>query len=402
VTTGRKLFLLGSLYLAQGLPYGFFTQALPVLLRQQGMELPLIGLAHLLMLPWALKFAWAPLVDRVHAPRLGARRAVLVPLQLASCAVLAALALAASPGAMWALAIAMLLVNACSATQDIATDGLAVEVLSPAERGLGNGLQVGGYRLGMVLGGGFIATVFESAGWTVAFLGLAALLAAATAPIVFHREAPRPPPPASPGTLAVIRGSLLRPGMGRWLVILATFKSGEWFATAMLRPLLVDHKQSLGDVGKMFGYAGSGAALLGALLGGLATRGLGRRRALLLFGSLQTLAIAALVLAAWRPSVPMFYTLASVEHFTSSMATVALFTAMMDCCRIEEAGTDYTVQASFVVIATSVATLLSGVSAAALGYAGHFIAAAALSAVGTLAVAAYRPGHPDFALVGPR
>ena len=46
--------LLGSLYVAQGLPYGFFTQALPVLLRKQGMALPLIGLAQLLTLPWAL------------------------------------------------------------------------------------------------------------------------------------------------------------------------------------------------------------------------------------------------------------------------------------------------------------------------------------------------------------
>ena len=29
--TQAKLALLGTLYLAQGLPYGFFTQALPVL-----------------------------------------------------------------------------------------------------------------------------------------------------------------------------------------------------------------------------------------------------------------------------------------------------------------------------------------------------------------------------------
>ena len=32
IRTSRKLGLLGSLYLSQGLPYGFFTQALPVLM----------------------------------------------------------------------------------------------------------------------------------------------------------------------------------------------------------------------------------------------------------------------------------------------------------------------------------------------------------------------------------
>src|SRR5688572_11229502 len=162
-----RLFLLGSLYLAQGLPYGFFTQALPVLLREQGLALPLIGLANLLMLPWALKFLWAPLVDAVESPR-GRRRAVIIPLQLGCVFVLGALALAASPDAMWALGIGVLLVNFCAATQDIATDALAVETLAPDERGIGNGLQVGAYRVGMIIGGGAMLWVFEHAGWTVA------------------------------------------------------------------------------------------------------------------------------------------------------------------------------------------------------------------------------------------
>jgi PAT family beta-lactamase induction signal transducer AmpG len=369
------------------------------------MALPLVGLAHLLTLPWALKFAWAPLVDGVAAPRLGRRRAVIVPLQLASCAVLAALALAATPGAMWPLAIAVLLVNLFSATQDIATDGLAVEVLEPGERGLGNGLQVGGYRTGMILGGGLMLVVFDHAGWTAAFLAMSALLLATTAPILAYQEPARPvPAPGSaPGkTLAAVGAALARPGMRRWLVVLATYKTGEWFATAMLRPFLSDQKQSIGDIGVMLGFAGSGSALLGAAIGGLATRRLGRRRALLAFGSLQTLAIASMVLVVQLPSVPMFYAVTVAEHFTSAMATTALFTAMMDCCRPDEAGTDYTIQASLVVISTGIASLLSGVSAAALGYAGHFVAAAALSLAGVLVVLAYRPSAPSFALLGPR
>jgi MFS transporter, PAT family, beta-lactamase induction signal transducer AmpG len=401
VTTRRKLLLLGSLYLAQGLPYGFFTQALPVLLREQGMALPLIGLAHLLTLPWVLKFAWAPLVDAVHAPRLGRRRAVILPLQLASAAVLAALALAATPGAMWPLAIAVLLLNLCAATQDIATDGLAVELLDPDERGLGNGLQVGGYRIGMILGGGLMLVVFDHAGWTAAFLAMSALLLASTAPILAHREPPRIAPPRR-GVLAAVGASLARPGMGRWVVVLVTFKTGEWFANAMMRPFLTDQGLTKSDLGVMLGFAGSGAALLGAALGGAATRGLGRRRALLAFGALQSLAIAALALAVQRPSMPMFYAATAAEHFTSSMATAALFTAMMDFSRADEAGTDYTVQASIWLIAVGVASALSGVSAEAVGYAGHFLAAAGVSLGGVLAVLTYRPSHPGFALLGPR
>jgi predicted MFS family arabinose efflux permease len=401
VTTSRKLVLLGSLYLAQGLPYGFFTQALPVLLREQKMALPLIGLAHLLTLPWALKFLWAPLVDGVRAPRRGRRRAVIVPLQLATCAILAALALAETPGAMWALAIAVLLVNVCSATQDIATDGLAVEVLDPDERGLGNGLQVGGYRVGMLLGGGLMLVVFDAAGGTAAFLGLSALVLASTVPILVHREPPRPAPAAT-APLAAVGAALARPGMRRWLIVLATYKTGEWFAGGMLRPFLTDAGQSKGDIGWILGFAGFGAALVGAALGGVATRRLGRRRALLVFGSLQALAIASIALAVRSPSVPMFYAVMAAEHFTSAMATTALFTAMMDFCRADEAGTDYTLQASVVVIATGIASVLSGVSAGVIGYGPHFLAAAGLSLVAVLVVASYRPSDPSFALVAAR
>jgi predicted MFS family arabinose efflux permease len=207
------------------------------------------------------------------------------------------------------------------------------------------------------------------------------------------------------GALATLGAALARPGLWRWLVVPSTFKVGEWAASAMLKPYLADQKQSLGDIGTMLGYVGFGSALLGALIGGLSTPWLGRRRALLAFGTLQTLAIAAIgliVLAEPSPSVRMLYAISSVEHITSAMATTALFTAMMDGCRPDHAGTDYTIQASAVVISGSAGALLSGVSAAALGYSSHFLVSAGLSLIAVLVVLTYRPGDPSFALVGPR
>jgi MFS transporter, PAT family, beta-lactamase induction signal transducer AmpG len=394
-----KVLLLGSLYLAQGLPYGFFTQALPILLREHGLSLPLIGLANLLALPWALKFAWAPLVDRVRSPR-GRRRAVIVPLQLASAVALGALAVAASPDAMWLLCIAVLVVNTLAATQDIATDALAVEILSPAERGLGNGLQVGAYRIGMVIGGGAMLLVFAYAGWAAAFLGLGAILAITTIPIMVFREpAPAAPTPAGKSSLASIRESLARPGMWPWIAVLMTYKTGEWFANGMLRTFLKDSKQSIDDIALMLGFIGFSAAVVGALAGGTWTVKLGRRTALIAFGAMQTLAIGSFALAALMPSTAMFYAVTVAEHLTSAMATAALFTAMMDVSRATSAGTDYTVQASIVVVFTGISAALSGVSAHALGYAGHFALAAAISAFAVLV--AWRIQWPGVARPGP-
>ena len=167
-----KIWLPTSLYLAQGLPYGFFTQALPVLLREQGFSLTAISATTLLFAPWALKFAWAPLLDHT-----GSRRRWLLALQLGAVAGAAALGLVVDLGAaLWLLLLSLFAFNLVSATQDIVTDGLAVNLLSARERGLGNGIQVGGYRLGMILGGGLLLWVFAQSGWQLMFLGMAVLL----------------------------------------------------------------------------------------------------------------------------------------------------------------------------------------------------------------------------------
>jgi predicted MFS family arabinose efflux permease len=76
------------------------------------------------------------------------------------------------------------------------------------------------------------------------------------------------------------------------------------------------------------------------------------------------------------------------------MATAALFTCMMDWCSADAAATDYTVQASAVVIATGIASAVAGFSAQALGYVAHFALASVLAAAALLVVRAAFP-TPD-------
>jgi MFS transporter, PAT family, beta-lactamase induction signal transducer AmpG len=392
LTTPAKLGLLTSLYLSQGLPYGFFTQALPVLLRKQGLSLPAIGLANLLALPWALKFLWAPLMDRYGSARLGRRRGYILPLQFLSAALLLGLALPEDTVSVEALLVAVLLVNLLAATQDVATDGLAVELLAPEELGWGNGVQVAGYRVGMILGGGLMLILFDALGWRPTLLSLGTLLLVATVPVVLFRE-----PPSSAarredtGMWRWLQESLLhwvrRPGTGAWFTLLVLFKAGEHLAMGMLRTFLVDVGLGLSEVGWMLGFVGFTTGLIGALLGGALVNRLGRRRALLVFGTLQAAAVFLYALAARGASVPVLALVCGVEHLASGMATAALFTVMMETCRPEHAASDYTVQASLVVLATGAAAAVSGFSAQALGYVWHFTLSAAVCAAAVAWVA---------------
>ena len=148
------LLLLTSLYIAQGLPYGFFTQALPVLMRENGASLKAISATSLLFLPWALKFLWAPMVDQI-----GTRRGWILPIQFIAAIGAALLALIDPARGFMAVFVAVFAFNALAAIQDVATDGLAVRLLDARARGLGNGIQVGAYRIGMVLGGGLLLSL---------------------------------------------------------------------------------------------------------------------------------------------------------------------------------------------------------------------------------------------------
>lgn len=389
MSLAAKLGLLGALYLSQGLPFGFFSQALPVLLRERGVELHLIGATALLALPWALKALWSPLVDRVGSTRFGRRKSWIVPLQLAAAALAAALALL-SPQAIgaWLFAV-VLLCNLIAATQDIATDALAVELLEPEERGLGNGLQVAGYRLGMILGGGALLIVFARFGWRPAFLLVSAALLLATLPLWRYRE-PAPIRDPEPGAqlgwspLPELRVALAASGNGAWLPALFAYKLGEAAAVAMLRPLLVDLGYGLATIGWLLGLLAFGAGLAGALAGGYGAARLGHDRALLLFGVLQVLGVS-LYLAPATSSLSLWAlaTVCVVEHLASGMATAALFTVMMDRCRPGHAATDYTLQASLVVCASGLAVALGGLSARLFGYPLHF-AGCALVATGAV------------------
>jgi PAT family beta-lactamase induction signal transducer AmpG len=395
LSTPQKLGLLATLYFSQGLPFGFFVQAMPVLLRAQGFSLGDIGLAALLTAPWSLKFLWAPFVDRVYHPDIGRRRSWLLPLQAAAVIVLVSLAALPVDRSTALLLGGVLVLNLIAATQDIATDGLAVDMLAPADRGIANGLQVAGYRVGMIVGGGVLLVAHEHLGSSVTFLAMAGLIAIASIPSLVTPETAFT---RSPPETVALPHFLRRPDAVRLLALIACYKGGEAFAGGMLRPFLADSGLGLGDVGWLVGTVGFVAGLAGALAGGALVNRLGRRPALIAFALLQAVTVAGYAyVAATAPDGSVLRAVIGVEHFVGGMATAALFTCMMDWSRPGASATDYTVQASTVVIVSTLATALSGFSAEALGYTGHFALGAGLTLAAVVAVIALFPRGPGLA-----
>jgi predicted MFS family arabinose efflux permease len=387
--TSSKIGLLASLYLSQGLPYGFFTQALPALLRHQQVSLSLIGLTSLLSVTWAVKFLWAPLIDLWGSNRFGYRKSWIVPLQLWAALLLLCTALLDPKQALVVVVCIAFAANVLAATQDVATDALAIDVLSPAERGMGNGVQIAGYRVGMILGGGILLIIFDRVGWETTFTALGGMLLLGVLPVSLHQEPRRV---VTPGTtrlpqhyMPMLLGAFRQPYMGAWLLVLLTYKAGDALGSAMLRPFLVDRGLSLAAIGWMLGTVGFTAGLLGAVVGGGVINLLGRDRGLVVFGLLHALSMALYALPAAGIGTEAFlYGVCAAEHFAGSLASVALCTQMMDRSRADASATDYTVQSSTLAVAIGVVGATSGLVAEAVGYTILFVLASVIGLAGVI------------------
>lgn len=379
-TMGRveKLSLFGCLYFAQGLPYGFFTQAMPVYLREANTTLTAIGGASLLTLPWALKFLWAPLADRYGFPKFGLRRSWIVPLQAFSITSLVFLSWVDPAHSLLAVLAAFLICNLVAATQDVATDGLAVDLLKDNERGWANGIQVGAYRVGMITGGSAMLVILSQQGWQAAMLAMAVALLISSLPILFFREID------IMGDLTTTRiarrpfdgmtGFLKSKPLLKWFGVLFVYKMAHQGASTMMRPWLVDNGYSLQEIGTLMGFFGSGAGLVGAVLGGWVASRFDRMRSLMTLSLVQAFATAAYLLPIRTEHATWKVILATMlDNGVSGIATVTLFAAMMEHCRPRHSAGDYTLQASIVVISQTVAAALSGWSADTFGYDRHFI-----------------------------
>jgi len=382
--THVKLGVLGCLYFVQGLPFGFQVTALPVYLRQEGVSLSAIGWVGALSLPWMLKVLWAPLVDRWGSSRLGRRRTWILPAQAILGLCCAAAAMRPEDTGIGGLLALIFLMNLAAATQDIAVDGYAADILAPDELGPGNAAQVVGYKLGMLTGGGLLLWVSEHIGWSGLFWTMAALVALVWMVVLWMKEPPVSRDREPPGTVKeVVRATArsLWARTGLWvLVVVGTYKTGESMADVMFKPFLVDAGFTAGDIGLWVGTWGQAFSIVGSLAGGWLALRFTISRALLVVAALRVIPLVgiwALTLFPFGATAVIGVTCA--EHLFGGALTTVMFALMMRSVDRRVGATHFTALAALEVLGKSPGAWLSGVLADQAGYGAVFALAALLS-----------------------
>ncbi|MCA9712013.1 MAG: MFS transporter [Myxococcales bacterium] len=366
---GRALPLLFVLYFCQGLPGGFLSKALPAILRMEGLSLTTVGFASALSLPWMLKVLWAPLVDRYGHAGFGWRKTWLVPAQLSMFAVTLVFVGVQPRDGLWLVALLFLVLNVLAATQDIAVDGLAVDLLRDRELAPGNAAQVSGFKLGNIVGGGVLLSVTAWLGWSGAFGIMAALLLVAIVMVLRFSEPPRPRPAGTLGGVLRALWQAVR-AQGPWFWAFLWFaKFGESFGGAMVTPMLVDQGFSLPLIGSIDGAVGGLATMGGAIAGGAVAWRWGWQRLLVVAAGLQGTMLVALGLYSQLEVTPLGYALVGgLENAAGGAVEVAIFHLAMSWRSEHDGAAQFTAAQVVYMSGSMVAYPLSGLCADRIGY----------------------------------
>lgn len=175
------------LYIAQAIPMSFFSTAIQVLMRQADYSLSSIALLQLIKLPWILKFLWAPLIDR-HCITMKDYKRCIISSEIVYALLILLVGLLDIQTDLYLIIGLVFLSLVASATQDIATDTLAVLSFDKRDKSLVNSMQSMGSFGGTLIGTGVLLLVLQHYGWHAVIPCLCIFVLLAVIPLLKNKR----------------------------------------------------------------------------------------------------------------------------------------------------------------------------------------------------------------------
>ena len=388
VVFSRRMIVALLMGFSSGLPLLLTVTLLQAWMKQEKVDLSVIGLMSLVGLPYTLKFLWAPILDRFALPLLGRRRGWLLLSQV--CLVAAIIALGSTDPAMrpLGLAFAALVVTFMSATQDIVVDAYRREDLPDSELGLGSSFYINGYRVGMLLasGGGLILADHMPFSQVYIFMGLCMLPGIVTTLLTPEPvTGTTPPKTLREAVIDPITDYIKRNKALTILAFILFYKIGDTMASTMTTPFYLDigfTKSEIGAVVKLFGFW---ATVCGGFLGGLFMLRIGIKKSLWIFGILQAVSTGGFaLLALLGRSLPALSAVIAFENLTGGMGTAAYAAFMASITNKRFTATQYALLSSLMGVPRVIASAPTGIMADHLGWPVFFIFCTVAAAPGLI------------------
>lgn len=384
----RRVLIILLLGFSSGLPLLLVFQTLSAWLGESEISLTVIGWFSLASTAYALKFLWAPLVDKVPifflSKFLGQRRAWMIFSQALIAVSMLGLGKSDPVSNLWMVAMWAVALAFASATQDIAVDAYRIESLDEDQMGAGSANYVLGYRIAMLIAGAGALYVADVWSWYTAYVLMAVLMSIGMLTVLFSPEPERAPSVETAGReqkiidfvsryahvpfslrIVVVRlyeavicpfaDFMSRPHWIMILLFVALYKYGEALLGIMANPFYLDMGFSKSEIAAVSKGYGLTMTLVGGYLGGILVARYGIMKALLYAGVLQcvaNLAFTAQALVGY--SIPMLAVTISIENLTAGMATTAFIAYLSSLCNIAYTATQFALLTSLMNVARTV------------------------------------------------
>ena len=383
---GIGLTMFFCLYIAQSIPSSFFATALQVMMREAHYSLATIGLLQLVKLPWVLKFLWSPVVDRHCLTGRDFRRCIIGSECVYALFIVLAGLLDVNNNLYLIIALVCLSLVA-SATQDIATDALAILMHGGKDKSMVSSMQSMGSCGGALIGSGLLLLILHAFGWRSVTLCLGAFVLLMLVPLIMRRE---------PGIVAKttkerakwsdFASFFAQRGIWRQIGFLLLYYASIIGILSMMRPWLVDVGYTMKEIGVMSGMVGTSAAFCASFGAGFLVRRIGVHASRVLFALfivLTTLYFLAMSYVS-QPSAWLLYFGIVLMWSSYGMATIVVYTSAMECVRKGREGTDFTIQTVLTHLSGILIASLSGGVADHFGYHGLFFTECVIAVVSLL------------------
>ncbi len=412
----KPAFWVPSAYFAMGFPFVFIAQASAIMYKNMDISDTQITLwTGLLILPWTLKPLWSPVLEMFKS-----KKYFVVGSQFITAITFALIALSLPLNSFFTTSIALLGVIAFSgATNDIATDGIYLDVLTPKLQAKYIGWQGASYNIAKIIAAGplvYLAGALEEQmgvvnAWVSVMFTFGAVMVALA---LYHvRMLPK-------GNVANAEVKSLKEGMATFKDVLKTFfqkKHVYWYIAFIvlyrfaegfaikIAPLFSIAEVSEGGLGLstkeyslIYGTLGAAAFVIGSILGGyfIASKGLKKSRMFLVACFNVPFAVYAYFAFMQPESFYIIGTGVVLEYFGYGFGFVGLMLFMMQqVAPGKYKMAHYAFATGIMNLGFMIPSMISGYLSDLLGYKIFFIWVLVATIPAFLATYFVPYGHPD-------
>lgn len=342
-----------ALYFAQGIPEGMLTFGIPAWLAMNGKSPgEIAGFVAIAVLPWSFKFIVAPLMDRHTYLPMGRKRPWIIIGQLGL--IISCIYMAYIPDPLNNLdmmMVAAFIISFFGAFQDVATDGLAVDIIPAEQQAKANGLMWGSKVIGMSASLAIGSWIINTYDFTSAMLVMATGIGIIMFVPVFLRE--RPGEKLLPWAKGTAPPTTIQMQLESWkliftslysifklrnsllIALLLLISSGAFKYLATLMPIFTVNELGWTNVeySNYFASAKLIGGISGMLIGGILIDKFGKKRMLYVYYFCAIILISSLVgLQMNWGNKNLIFACMILENILYTFVSIAVFAVAMQCC----------------------------------------------------------------------